>query len=69
MPVIDAALDGHGLAYVPENLAKPYLTEGRLIEVLSDWCPYFQGYHLFYPNRRQGSSAFTAFVEAFQYRG
>jgi DNA-binding transcriptional LysR family regulator len=66
--VLNAAVDGIGLAYVPEALAAPYLADGRLKEVLSDWCPYFQGFHLYYPNRRQTSPAFAAFVDALRYR-
>lgn len=69
MHVLNAAVDGIGLAYVPEELVAPYLANGRLKEVLPDWCPYFQGYHLYYPNRRQASPAFSAFVEALRYRG
>lgn len=67
--VLNGAIDGIGLAYVPEALAAPYLADGRLQEVLSDWCPYFQGFHLYYPHRRQASPAFSAFVEAVRYRG
>ncbi|QHF04561.1 LysR family transcriptional regulator [Pseudomonas asturiensis] len=67
--VMNAALDGVGLAYVPDFLARPYLDSGRLKEVLADWSPYFEGFHLYYPNRRQASPAFTAFVEAIRYRG
>lgn len=67
--VLNGALDGIGLAYVPEALAAPYLADGRLIEVLAAWCPYFQGFHLYYPHRRQASSAFSAFVDAVRYRG
>jgi len=67
--VLNAALDGIGLAYVPEYLATPYLVEGRLTQVLADWCPEFPGYHLYYPNRRQNSPAFSAFVEALRYKG
>ncbi|EZQ17111.1 LysR family transcriptional regulator [Pseudomonas sp. G11-1] len=67
--VLNAAVDGIGLAYVPEQLVAPYLADGRLKEVLTDWCPSFQGYHLYYPNRRQTSPAFLAFVEALRYRG
>lgn len=67
--VLNAALDGIGLAYVPEALAAPYLADGRLKEVLADWCPYFQGFHLYYPHRRQASLAFSAFVDAVRYRG
>lgn len=68
MHVLNAAVDGIGLAYVPEQLVAPYLADGRLKEILADWCPTFQGYHLYYPNRRQTSPAFAAFVEALRYR-
>jgi DNA-binding transcriptional LysR family regulator len=68
IPVLNAALDGHGLAYVPEDLAKPHLQSGRLKEVLVDWCPYLQGYYLYYPNRRQASPAFSLLVDALRYR-
>lgn len=67
--VLNAALDGIGLAYVPEQLVAPYLADGRLRQVLTEWCPYFQGYHLYYPNRRQASPAFSALVDALRYRG
>ncbi|MBQ5965198.1 LysR family transcriptional regulator [Massilia sp. ZL223] len=67
--VLNAALDGIGLAYVPEQLVAPYLADGRLKQVLTEWCPYFQGYHLYYPNRRQASPAFSALVDALRYRG
>lgn len=69
MHVLNAALDGIGLAYVPEQLVAPYLADGRLKEILAAWCPTFQGYHLYYPNRRQTSPAFAAFVDALRYRG
>lgn len=69
MHVLNAAVDGVGLAYVPEQLLAPYLADGRLVEILPEWCPTFEGYHLYYPNRRQTSPAFAAFVEALKYRG
>jgi len=69
MHVLNAALDGIGLAYVPDYLAAPYLADGRLQAALLDWSPYFQGFHLYYPNRRQASPAFSAFVEAIKYKG
>jgi len=68
MPILDAALDGMGLAYIPIDLVQPHIEAGRLVEVLADWCPYFQGYHLYYPHRRQASPAFALLVEALRYR-
>ena len=67
-PVVQAALDGVGLAYVPRDLVKDQLKALALREVLARWCPTFQGYHLYYPSRRHHSAAFSAFVEVFRYR-
>jgi len=66
---LDAALGGFGLAYVPEDLARPHLAAGRLVWVLEDWSPPFPGYHLYYPSRRQASPAFALLVEALRHRG
>ena len=68
VPVLQASLDGHGLAYVPEDLAQPHIASGRLQCALRDWCPPVQGYHLYYPNRRLPSPAFSRLVEALRYR-
>src|SRR5882724_8499018 len=57
--MLNAALAGFGLAYVPEELAQPHLAQGHLKRVLEDWCPPFPGYHLYYPSRRQPSAAFA----------
>ena len=67
--MLNAALSGFGLAYVPEDLAQIYLARGRLKRVLEDWCPPYSGYHLYYPSRRQSSAAFTLLVDALRYRG
>jgi DNA-binding transcriptional LysR family regulator len=67
--MLNAALDGFGLAYVPEDLAAPHIAKGRLRRVLDDWCPPYSGYHLYYPSRRQSSVAFTLLVDALRYRG
>jgi DNA-binding transcriptional LysR family regulator len=66
-PIIRAALDGFGLAYVPEDAAQEYLAKRRLRRVLDDWCPTFPGYHLYYPSR-QSSPAFALLVNALRYR-
>jgi DNA-binding transcriptional LysR family regulator len=68
-PMLDAALAGGGLAYLPEDDVQTYLADGRLIRVLSDWCPLYPGYHLYYPSRRQPTSAFTLLVNALRYAG
>ena len=65
---INSALDGLGLAYVPEDQVLGHIADGRLIRVLEDWCEPFTGYHLYYPSRRQPSPAFSAMVSALRYR-
>ncbi len=63
-----AALDGLGIAFLPEEEFSPYLESGQLVRVLQDWCPPFPGYHLYYPSRRQHSPAFALVVEALRMR-
>lgn len=65
---LQAALDGIGLTWVPQELAASYISDGGLIECLSEWCPIYEGYHLFYPSRKQKSPAFSAFVDAMRFR-
>ena len=67
-PMLKAALAGFGLAYLPEDLVQADLAKGRLIRVLTDWCPPFSGYHLYYPSRRQPTPAFALLVDALRYR-
>lgn len=66
--MLQAALDGMGLAYVPYDLVKPHIEAGRLAPVLEDWWPVFPGYHLYYANRRQLSAALALVIEALRYR-
>lgn len=61
---LDAAVAGLGLAYVPQDTVADLVADGRLVRVLESWCPSFEGYHLYYPSRRQHTTAFTLLVEA-----
>ena len=65
---MNAVLAGLGLAYIPEDIVKREIADGRLIRVLADWCAPFAGYHLYYPSRRQPTPAFAVLVEALRYR-
>jgi DNA-binding transcriptional LysR family regulator len=66
--MLEAALAGFGLAYVPEDAAQPHPDKGSLKRALEDWCPPYSGYHLYYPSRRQPSAAFALLVEALRYK-
>jgi DNA-binding transcriptional LysR family regulator len=65
--LLRAALAGFGLAYLPEDMVREHLAEGRLQRVLEDWCPFFPGYHLYYPSR-QSSPAFALMVKALRHQ-
>jgi DNA-binding transcriptional LysR family regulator len=64
---LQSALDGLGVAFMPEDQVRPYVGDGRLMAVLDDWCPASPGYHLYYPSRRHPSSAFTLLVDTLRY--
>ena len=65
--LLNAALAGLGLAYIPEGMVQTHLDKGRLKRVLADWCPPYSGYHLFYPSRRS-SAAFSLVIDALRHR-
>src|SRR5918998_4213599 len=44
--ILNAALAGSGLAYVPESMVRHHLAKGRLRRVLEEWCLPYSGYHL-----------------------
>lgn len=67
--ILDATLDGHGLAYLPLDQVQPHIDAGRLVRVLAKFTPDLPGYHLYYPNRRHSSAAFSLFVETLRFRG
>jgi DNA-binding transcriptional LysR family regulator len=66
---VNAALDGVGLALVPEDQVSQHIARGRLVPVLEDWWPTWEGYHLYYPSRRQPTPAFRLLLDALRYRG
>lgn len=62
--MIDAALAGLGIAFLPEEEFGSHISEGRLIRVLDEWCIPFPGYYLYYPSRKQPSPAFSLVLDA-----
>ncbi|ABX18464.1 transcriptional regulator, LysR family [Burkholderia multivorans ATCC 17616] len=62
--MVEAALGGFGLAYVPKDLVEDKVRAGRLCWVLEDWYPTFVGHHAYYPNRRKSSRAVELVIEA-----
>lgn len=66
--MIDAAVSGLGIAFVPEDIVASRITSGALELVLDDWSPLFDGYFLYYPSRRQNLPAFQIIVDALRHR-
>ncbi|MGE4529239.1 MAG: LysR family transcriptional regulator [Rhodospirillaceae bacterium] len=66
--VLKGCVDGFGLGHMPEDIVAPYLADGSLVRVLEDWCPVWDGHHLYYPSRRQSSPAFALLVDALRHR-
>jgi DNA-binding transcriptional LysR family regulator len=65
--ILAAALDGFGIAYLPDAHVAPYIERGELVELLADWSEPYAGYHLYYPSRRQPTSAFKIIAAALRY--
>ncbi|MBZ9893719.1 LysR family transcriptional regulator [Mesorhizobium sp. BR1-1-6] len=67
--IAQAAVDGAGLAFVFEDYVREPLRDGRLVRVLEDWCPSFEGFFVYYPSRRQMRPALRAFIDFFRVSG
>ena len=69
LQVREACLAGFGLAYLPRDYVASQIDAGELVEVLADWRKTFEGYHLYYPSRRQHPPALAALIDAIRYKG
>ena len=65
--MIDPALHGYGIAYLPEDLVARHVATGELVLVLGDWSPAFAGYYIYYPSRRQTLPAFKVIIDALRH--
>ena len=64
---LQAAVEGYGLALVPRDIAEKHIARGELISVLDDWCLYWDGYYIYYPENRNLSKAFQLVVDALRH--
>jgi DNA-binding transcriptional LysR family regulator len=65
--IVEAAITGHGLIWVPEDIVAEHVAAGRLTKILDDWAITYPGYHLYYASRR-ASPALALVVEALRHR-
>lgn len=61
--VLQAALQGMGIAYLFDERIYGWIDEGKLVRVLEPYSPTFPGLRLYYPNRRHVSPALRAFID------
>ncbi len=66
--MLNGALSGYGLAFLPVEMTQPYVDAGKLQHVLEDCCPPFPGLHAYYPSRRNSSRAMRVVIEAIRHR-
>lgn len=61
--MVEASINGLGIAYVPERAVRDCLDDRRLVAVLDDWCPWIPGLCLYYPGHRHVPAGLRAFIE------
>jgi DNA-binding transcriptional LysR family regulator len=66
--ITQAAIDGAGIAFQFESYVNEAIGDGRLVRMLDDWCPPFEGFYVYYPSRRQMRPALRAFVDFFRWK-
>lgn len=67
--ILDAALGGAGLGFLPDELVDEHVRAGRLLSVMPDWCPLWPGLHAYYPSRRHSSRAVSLVIDAIRHKG
>jgi DNA-binding transcriptional LysR family regulator len=67
--ILQGALDGAGLGFLPDELVGEHVRAGRLLSVMEDWCPLWPGLHAYYPSRRHSSRALALVIDAIRHKG
>jgi len=66
--MLNAALSGYGLAFLPAQMTDPHVQAGRLQRVMEGWCADFPGLHAYYPSHRNSSRAMRIVIDAIRLR-
>jgi DNA-binding transcriptional LysR family regulator len=67
--ILQGALDGAGLGFLPQEMVGAHVQAGRLVSVMEDWCPLWPGLHAYYPSRRHSSRALALVIDAIRHKG
>jgi len=66
--MLGAALEGVGLAQLPQPMVAEGLKTGKLLRVLERFAPMMPGVYLYYPSRRQIMPKLRAFIDHVTHR-
>ncbi|RYF82458.1 MAG: LysR family transcriptional regulator [Comamonadaceae bacterium] len=66
--MLNAALSGYGLAFLPAEMTQPHVDAGALRQVMQACCPAFPGLHAYYPSHRHSSRAMKVVIDAIRHR-
>lgn len=61
--MIRTAVAGGGITFATEETFRNYLDRGELVSILEDYLPPFQGFYLYFPNRRNQPAKLRALVD------
>ncbi|WP_110597624.1 LysR family transcriptional regulator [Salinicola lusitanus] len=61
--MLEAAVNGVGIAFTVDAWAAPLIREGRLVTMLDDWCAPFDGFYFCYPRQRHHLAAMRVFID------
>ncbi|MGF7151130.1 DNA-binding transcriptional LysR family regulator [Sphingomonas zeicaulis] len=67
--MVDAAILGLGIAFVPEPYAADALADDRLVPLLEEWCPWIEGLCLYYAGNRHVPAVLRAFIDVLRQSG
>jgi DNA-binding transcriptional LysR family regulator len=59
---LSAALRGVGIAFVAEELARPFIEQQQLVALLDDWCAPYAGWHLYHHKQAHTPATVKAFL-------
>ncbi|MFB6417253.1 MULTISPECIES: LysR family transcriptional regulator [Bradyrhizobium] len=66
--MVRTACAGGGLTFGMEDTFRPYIERGELVPLLEDYCPFFRGFFLYFPDRRNLPPKLRVLIDHVRYR-
>lgn len=64
--MIKLATAGAGITFGMEESFRPSIIRGELVPILEDYCPFFAGFYLYYPSRRNIAPKLRVLIDYLQ---